>query len=178
MHDSRGADGRGDQIAAPAGGRGARRARHGSGATTEPIAGHHIHELDVADIERAGVARALAHRDLVEDPARPGGYGVLRFLVRVCPERFMGDIDAAKEPLNKSHMSRVSAMASDARPHLPTEGAANSGCLFASRATTQMSAIAPKPEGTGLSGRSALSRISSRKASVAATRGLFRGSLT
>src|SRR6266567_3216582 len=58
-------------------------------------------------------------------------------------------------------MSRVSgAMVSDARPHLPTEGAANSGCLFASRATTQMSAIAPKPEGTGLSGRSALSRRS------------------
>src|SRR6266516_2147913 len=40
-----------------------------------------------------------------------------------------------------------------------------------------MSAIAPKPEGTGLSGRSALSRISSRKAAVAATRDLFRGSL-
>src|SRR5258706_3782055 len=43
-------------------------------------------------------------------------------------------------------------------------------------------AIAPKPEGTGLicqlRGRSALSRISSRKASVAATRGLFRGSLS
>src|SRR6266567_4429276 len=58
-------------------------------------------------------------------------------------------------------MSRVSgAMVSDARPHLPTEGAANSGCLFASRATTQMRAIAPKPEGTGLSGRSALSRRS------------------
>src|SRR5260370_23476596 len=53
-------------------------------------------------------------------------------------------------------------------------------------------AIAPKPEGTGLSGRSALSRrspmgachglrvascSSSRKASVAATRDLFRGSL-
>src|ERR1700737_1300510 len=53
-------------------------------------------------------------------------------------------------------------------------------------------AIAPKPEGTGLSGRSAVSRrspmgvyhwlrvtscISSRKASVATTRGLFRGSL-
>src|SRR6266487_2988708 len=93
-------------------------------------------------------------------------------------------------------MSRVSAMASDARPYLATEGAANSGCLFASRATTQMSAIAPKPEGTGLScqlrGRSAVaplargachgrrvaSRISSRKASVAATRGLFRGSLS
>src|SRR6266581_282670 len=75
-------------------------------------------------------------------------------------------------------MSRVSgAMVSDARPHLPTEGAANSSSLFASRATTQMSAIAPKPEGTGLSGRSALSRISSRKASVAATRDLFRGSL-
>src|SRR5438132_10776592 len=32
-----------------------------------------------------------------------------------------------KEPLQKSHMSRVSvAMASDARPQLPTEGAANS----------------------------------------------------
>src|SRR5438132_12866114 len=38
-------------------------------------------------------------------------------------------------------------------------------------------AIAPKPEGTGLSGRSALSRRSSRKAAVAATRDLFRGSL-
>src|SRR6266487_3766122 len=91
-------------------------------------------------------------------------------------------------------MSRVSAMASDARPYLATEGAANSGCLFASRATTQMSAIAPKPEGTGLScqlrGRSAVaplargachgrrvaSRISSRKASVAAMRGPLRGS--
>jgi hypothetical protein len=64
---------------------------------------------------------------------------------------------APKEPLNKSHMSRVSgAMVSDAR----RRGAANSSCLFASRATTQMSAIAPKPEGTGLSGRSALSRRS------------------
>ncbi len=41
---------------------------------------------------------------------------------------------------NKSHMSRVSAMTSDARPHLRTEGAANNGCLFASRATRQMSA--------------------------------------
>src|SRR5438132_12345512 len=38
-------------------------------------------------------------------------------------------------------------------------------------------AIAPKPGGTGLSGRSALSRISSRKAAVAAMRDLFRGSL-
>src|SRR6266704_5728314 len=33
---------------------------------------------------------------------------------------------SSKEPLNKSHMSRVSAMASDARPYLATEGAANS----------------------------------------------------
>src|SRR5207248_834583 len=32
----------------------------------------------------------------------------------------------AEEPLNKPHMSRVSAMAPDARPQLPTEGEANS----------------------------------------------------
>src|SRR5438876_484883 len=40
----------------------------------------------------------------------------------------------AKEPLNKSHMSRVSgAMVSGARPRLPTEGAANRPRVIAKR---------------------------------------------
>src|SRR5205814_8857798 len=63
------------------------------------------------------------------------------------------------EPLQKPDMGRVSvAMASDARPQLPTEGAANSSSVSPSRATTQMRPLRRSPDGTGLAGRSAVSR--------------------
>jgi len=44
--------------------------------------------------ERASVARALADRDLVEEPARPGGYVAVRFMVKVWRERLIGNMDA------------------------------------------------------------------------------------
>src|SRR5438093_11669707 len=66
--------------------------------------------------------------------------------------------------MQKPHMGRVSvAMASDARPHLPTAGEANSSSVSPSRATTQMRPLRRTADGTGphlpTAGRSAVSRL-------------------
>jgi hypothetical protein len=56
-----------------------------------------------------------------------------------------------KEPLQKSHMSRVSgAMAPDARPRLPTAGAANSSCYSQAAQQRRWSHCAETRMGRGL----------------------------